>query len=99
MEELEYVYEEKGYKLRLIKGLYSINNAIYFGLIDDETKELYCDVSVNLHFSSRRIIELDNDFRQISSDCLVERILTDLHCKYLFTDYNGFCSFPVYLIG
>lgn len=98
MRELKNTYKENGLTLRLITDNYANNNAVYFGLIDDETKEPYCDITVNLNFSSNSIIELDNDFRNFSSKKLIKKIINDLTCDYLSEDYSGFCSYPIYFL-
>ena len=98
MRELNKTYKENGLTLRLITGNYSSNNAVYFGLIDDKTKEPYCDITVNLSFSSKSIIELDNDFRNYSSKKLIKKIINDLTFDYLADDYSGFCSYPIYTL-
>ena len=98
MKELNKTYKENGLTLRLITDNYSNNNAVYFGLIDDKSKELYCDITVNLNFSSDSIIELDNDFRNFSSKKLIKKIINDLTLDYLIDDYSGYCSYPVYFL-
>lgn len=98
MKELKNTYKENGLTLRLVTDNYLNNDAVYFGLIDDETKEPYCDITVNLNFSSKSVIELDNDFRNFSSKKLINKIVKDLTFDYLSEDYSGFCSYPVYFL-
>ena len=98
MQELSYTYSVNGLDLRMIKDKYLSNGAVYFGLIDDATKELFCDITVNLNFSNERTIELDNDFRLFVNENTISEIKKDLNAIYLGEDYNGYCSFPVYYL-
>ncbi len=95
MKKLNITFEENGRKLRLVRDSYANNNATYFGLIDDETGEPFCDITVNLHFSSKTIIELDNDFRNYTSKGLIKSVSKELTDCYLTEDYSGYCSYPV----
>ena len=52
----------KTYYLELIESNYTNNNKIYYGLIDKEDWESFCDITVNIPNGDKEENYIDSDF-------------------------------------